>query len=203
MTSTAPDAESRRPSRQDRQARVGILRNPNSTPAPPPRRAQLMGRWPSLRSGRRATAQQIARAARALVKPDHPLPVDAATVPSESDPGGQTRPALGLDLVGLMASVEGIGTDKPIRTPYGAEMRPDLQVDSPRTTAPAPPSILSPDAWIEPDETDRTEPAPIPDQPASRLPHRHRCRSRGLLLAIVGLALALAILVSLPAGPGL
>ena len=203
MTSTTLETDSRRPSRQDRQARVGILRNPNTAPRPPLRRAQLMGRWPSLRSGRRASALQIARATQSLLGPDAApdtlADADIPAVPTDPPPGG----ALGIDLAGLIASVEQIGTDKPIRTPYGAEMRPDLQVDSPRTTAPAPPSILSPDAWIEPDETGQTEPAPIPDQPASRLPHRHQRRSRGLLLAIVGLALALAILVSLPAGPGL
>ena len=36
------------------QQRLGILRNPNRAPLPPPRRAALMGKWPSLRSSRRA-----------------------------------------------------------------------------------------------------------------------------------------------------
>jgi len=40
-----------------RQARVGILRNPNALPRPPQRRASLMGKWPSLQSTRRPQAQ--------------------------------------------------------------------------------------------------------------------------------------------------
>jgi len=49
----AAAAISRRALWLERQARVGILRNPNAPPRPPPRKAALMGKWPRLRSGRR------------------------------------------------------------------------------------------------------------------------------------------------------
>lgn len=52
---TAVSAETRRRMRLDRQARVGLLRNPNRPPPPRPRRAAIMGRWLNLRSSRRAT----------------------------------------------------------------------------------------------------------------------------------------------------
>ena len=39
-----------------RAARVGILRNPNSPPLPPQRKARLMGKWPGLQSSRRPAA---------------------------------------------------------------------------------------------------------------------------------------------------
>jgi len=42
---------------RERQARVGILRNPNTPPRPPQRKARLTGKWPSLQSTRRPQTQ--------------------------------------------------------------------------------------------------------------------------------------------------
>ena len=50
-----------------RQQRVGILRNPNRAPAPPPRRAPLTGKWFSLRSSRRAEPALVDTAAQAVI----------------------------------------------------------------------------------------------------------------------------------------
>jgi len=201
VTSTTLETDSRRPSRQDRQARVGILRNPNTAPRPPLRRAQLMGRWPSLRSGRRASALQIARATQSLLGPDAApdtlADADIPAVPTDPPPGG----ALGIDLAGLIASVEQIGTDKPIRTPYGAGMRADLPSDSAPAPAPAKSGILSADAWLDDDL-----PTPLPPRPIDAAPPARRTRrwSRSLMvLGVGGIGLALAILALLPARPGL
>lgn len=46
-----------------RQKRVGILRNPNRVPVPPPRRAPLTGKWLSMRSSRRADPAMVEAAA--------------------------------------------------------------------------------------------------------------------------------------------
>lgn len=46
----------RRARQMARAARVGILRNPNSPPLPPQRKARLMGKWPGLQSSRRPAA---------------------------------------------------------------------------------------------------------------------------------------------------
>lgn len=61
-TDKARPADSGR-ARSASQQRVGILRNPNRAPQPPPRRASLMGKWPSLRSSRRAQPEVLATAA--------------------------------------------------------------------------------------------------------------------------------------------
>jgi hypothetical protein len=50
---TAQIAFSRQQMRLDRQARVGILRNPKEPPRLPPRKAVLTGKWLDLRSRRR------------------------------------------------------------------------------------------------------------------------------------------------------
>ncbi|MCC5970200.1 MAG: hypothetical protein JJU15_09630 [Pararhodobacter sp.] len=50
---TVTVAADRREWRAERQARVGILRNPNTPPRPPPRKARLTGKWVELRSPRR------------------------------------------------------------------------------------------------------------------------------------------------------
>ncbi|KPQ06920.1 MAG: hypothetical protein HLUCCA12_08085 [Rhodobacteraceae bacterium HLUCCA12] len=54
-TSPTPDlpGDPRSLGRAKRQARVGLLRNPNAPPRPPARKARLMGKWPELRSSRR------------------------------------------------------------------------------------------------------------------------------------------------------
>ena len=55
-----------------RQQRVGILRNPNRAPMPPPRRAQLTGKWFSLRSSRRAAPAHVECAEQAVATKTKP-----------------------------------------------------------------------------------------------------------------------------------
>lgn len=154
----AQDAPSvRRQSRQDRQARVGILRNPNDPPRPRPRKAPLMGRWLSLRSARRPPAAQIEDAALAVVaqvaeQAGQPAP-DLAL---RRDADGQLA---GIDIAQLMASVDGLGTQKPVRTPYAAQMRPDL---------PEPP--VAPPRRMDTGAERLPDPEPLPDPPAAPVP---------------------------------
>lgn len=65
--------------RRARQARVGLLRNPNRTPPPPVRRTPLIGRHLSLRSSRRpraapdSAAEPVPNPADSVDPPDAPL----------------------------------------------------------------------------------------------------------------------------------
>jgi len=72
----------RRAQRLERQARVGILRNPNHPPRPPLRKAALMGKWPHLRSTRRPKADTDAARTTDL----DTLDTLAAQPPTESGP---------------------------------------------------------------------------------------------------------------------
>lgn len=184
----APDtASARRQSRLDRQARVGILRNPNDPPRPPPRKAPLMGRWLSLRSGRRPPPAQVEGAARAVVA----QAADQAGQPAPDlalrrDADGQLA---GIDIAQLMASVDGLGTQKPVRTPYAAQMRPDMPAAPPRRPDPAP-TILS-------------DPDPVPDPPAVAVvtdgfPARRR-RTPHVRWIAGGILVAFLLVILLPA----
>lgn len=98
----APAAQ-RRAQRQERQARVGILRNPNRAPNPPSHRPPLMGKWLPLRSSRRPS-QGAAPPPEAEVEDDSP-PVLA----------GDNGEIQGIDLARLMDSIEGLGRKPPGR----------------------------------------------------------------------------------------
>jgi len=54
---TSADLTARHARMLARQARVGILRNPNTPPRPPQRKARLTGKWTNLQSSRRPQAQ--------------------------------------------------------------------------------------------------------------------------------------------------
>ena len=184
----------RRQSRVERQARVGILRNPNEPPRPPPRKASLTGRWLSLRSSRRPPTQEVVDAAFAVSQtPDSSR--DTAALPAAALRHDDQGRLAGIDVAGLMASVEGLGTSRPIRTPYGAEIRPDV----------APPPAPRPRPRIEAEEPSETAdpPPPPPAPPAMRGPEaaiRLPRRTRSALWPVVGgIALAFVALILVPA----
>ena len=189
-----PSADSvhrRRQSRLARQARVGILRNPNEPPRPPPRKASLTGRWLSLRSSRRPPAQEVVEAALAVTNPPDGG-TDAADLPRAALRHDDQGRLAGIDVAGLMASVEGLGTAKPLRTPYGAGIRPDM--------APVNSATPRPRARPRPaEDPDPVADAPDPPPPPSTEAPPPR-RKRGRLWPLVGgVVVALITLVLLPA----
>lgn len=183
--------ESSRHRRQGRQARVGILRNTNEPPHPPPRKAALTGRWLSLRSSRRPPEQRLVDAALSVVRqPD--AGSETASLPADALHHDEAGRLAGIDVAGLMASVEGLGTSKPIRTPYGAQMRPDLPSEA---VTPPPPRRKTQAVRGESTEAPAIDAAPSHAKPALPL------RSRPSLLAPIlgGVVLSLAVLILVPA----
>ena len=75
-----------------RQQRVGILRNPNRAPAPPPRRAPLTGKWFSLRSSRRAAPAVVDSAAQAVAGESRLSAAEAAALPSMIETAQPVQP---------------------------------------------------------------------------------------------------------------
>lgn len=177
----------RRRERQERQARVGILRNHNDPPRPPLRHARLMGRWPDLRSARRP----------------HPADGDAAAegVPAEAETPPRDAPASApvIDIAGLMASVEGLGNTAPARQSFAAEMRADGAAEAP--PPPAKPAILTAEAWLDdvadPDEDALVKALRDDDPPAAPAPALVR-RLRGFWIVLMGVVLAFVVLVLVP-----
>jgi len=177
--------------RRERQARVGILRNPNQPPRPAARRTPLMGKWLNLRSSRRPPA------------PPPPVPaLPAIVVPPRptvtfADDGG----VAGIDVQGLMASVEAVAVQTPARTPYAAEYRPDLpqKALTPQGAA-GKPSILTAAAWLDLEDAPMVPPDPGA-RPAPR-PTVLRAGMRALTAVIGGMAVAIVVLLALFGPPG-
>lgn len=142
-------AEKRQQLRLERQARVGILRNPNDPPRPPTRKAQLMGKWINLRSSRRPRADQLHTAVEAIF-------ADAGVEGSRSEDVVETArdgTVASINIAGLMESVAGLGTSKPVRTPYGNSIRPDRGSSQARVgvASPSVPPILTRETWLDDD----------------------------------------------------
>lgn len=194
----ADSLHKRRVSRLARQARVGILRNPNEPPRPPSRKTSLTGRWLSLRSSRRPPAQQVVDAALAVTQqPD--AGGDAASLPLAALRHDESGRLAGIDVAGLMASVHGLGTSKPIRTSYGADMRPDLP---PAATAPPRTRRKASTTDSEVSEVARAvaaPPATSAPAPAASPAAAPRRRRSMLLPVLGGIVLALVALVVVPA----
>lgn len=179
----ADNAASRRRSRQERQARVGLLRNPNQPPRPAARSAQLMGRWLNLRSSRRAAPARADAVDPAVTAPP--------TEPVAWDEQGQVA---AINISGLMASVRDLGTDRSVRASFAAPYRADAATDDDIPPMHHDLAALSAHAWL-----DEIEPETAPPPPRRRnLWWMHGLRGVGYVLA--GLALAVFVLALLPIG---
>ena len=170
----------RRRARLERQARVGLLPNPNQPPKPPPRRAALMGKWVDLRSSRRIKAAERAKARAAEQSAVAVGNASPEQSPQVLDTIARDESGLvsGIDIGGLMDAVRELGTDKPIRTPYAAQYRHDLVPDGETGGEIKKPSVLTAQAWLddledEADSDPAPQPAPVRPRPgAAHLPRR-------------------------------
>ena len=100
--------------RLDRQARVGILRNPKEPPPLPLRKAALTGRWVDLRSRRRLRRQGID------LPPLAAMP-HAASAPPHL-PAGDGQGAR-IDIDRLMTEMDGRASTRPARQPFAHGFR--------------------------------------------------------------------------------
>lgn len=160
-----------------KQQRVGILRNPNRAPVPPPRRAPLTGKWFSLRSSRRAEPALVDTAAQAVMaeKPARARQVEkdraaegvrAARARSKTDAPGNTTPGKSspkIDIARLTESVADLGEKKSRRRRYGESV-------SPRNAPPG--SDDGTKAPIQPDGDSTDEDAKHPNAAARRVDGR-------------------------------
>lgn len=199
---------------RDRQARVGILRNTNGPPEHPPRRVALMGRWPSLRSARRASPERIAR----LIEQMEPDGLGAAVLAggtrhdsrgacaelfaSSRDRAPTVRidddgRIAGVDIDELVAAVRKISAPESRRRPFGAEYRVDIRDATPPPRPGAPPLSGLP----EPAETTSAQSVADTEEGHTRGPGlRHAFRYRfAALLVLASLLLAAALLEGLNA----
>lgn len=136
---------------ETRQQRVGILRNTNRASPPLPRRAQLTGKWLSLRSSRRA-APSMVEVATQMVQTDKGLlvawaeegarqPVPETASPGRGEASGRVEPVCSAELQGhanaapdapvtridiarLTKAVADRGTKKSCRRRYGEAVSP-------------------------------------------------------------------------------
>lgn len=197
-TDGADASMSRRLSRLERQARVGILRNPNSPPRPPARRATLTGRWPSLRSSRRPPGSVVQDAADSVVTQ---LSAQQDRAPQVTVKDGKTS----IDVASLMASVEDVGTVPPSRSPFAAAFRDDVPAASPKAARPRRASILSKDAWIDDQDSPEDEDAlgdafrdaaeVAAEDAASSLAPRNRWRGLVMIVLLLVMLGAMALIV--------
>ncbi len=121
-----------------RQQRLGILYNPNRAPAPPARRARLMGKWLSLKSSRRPRADVIRdnlEACDAVAnRSDGPSGLADAAPPPQKAGRGQARgggtpiislasdDSLRIDTERLMGAVAGRGRKEIKRRPFAEKI---------------------------------------------------------------------------------
>ena len=201
--SKSADAVSRRRLRQERQSRVGILRNPNTPPLPPPRRAPLMGKWMRLRSSRRPPpggVDVLPDESAVPVASSAPAPVSTARPAVTLDGAGRVE---AIDIGGLMASVDDLGQVTAPRAAFAADMRQEhppntLKPLAPPRQAMAPP----PQTWLEGDSASPEGDDAVEMAPQARPTRRRRRRlvafGRAVLLVLGGLALALVALSLLP-----
>jgi len=193
-----------RMSRQERQARVGILRNPASPPRLPARRTPLMGRWLNLRSSRRPSGSSVAAAAESVVTTltaNHDGPRPSVPVRRAADGSVQA-----IDIAGLIASVEGIGGAAPARIPFAASMRADADA-APPPAGPQKVQVQRAAAGIDDDDSGgesqalaaalRNTQAPAPGQTRQSPSQAAR---RAFWIVGIGIALAAVVLILLPAG---
>lgn len=192
-TNSSDHAASRRRQRQERQARVGLLRNPNHAPKPPTRRTALMGKWLDLRSSRRRPPAKSGDAPLAEVPTVAPITrIDEAIVHDQS--GG----VAGINIDGLMQVVRDLGTDKPLRTPYASGSRGDLDPEVSHIIEEKQHSILSAKAWVDEPESP-AQPDVEPAAPGSRRARRNPKMLRAMTIICGGILMGLVVLLVLPA----
>lgn len=129
-----PNTSSRRAQRLERQARVGILRNPNHPPRPPLRRAALMGKWPRLRSNRRPPAAAPTVWISEMRAPDRPT---SRPVGDDCPPTPQGRAtASDTDLAFLIDSARDTGKNSVTRADHAEnpQIDPDNAPTDPKST---------------------------------------------------------------------
>ena len=107
---TSSDLAARRARMLARQARVGILRNPNSPPRPPQRKARLTGKWTNLQSSRRPQAQPDAAIAAPIL-----TDTDLARMMKEQPIPPGTGPASTDDETGSAAATASAEVIAPLR----------------------------------------------------------------------------------------
>lgn len=130
--------DARRDRQLERQARVGILRNPNQPPAPPARKAPLMGKWLRLRSSRRPPAdlvEQLDSYETLNPQAQHALAVSDRSRPSLVRHDGDQ--VTGVDISGLMESVQDLAPNEAERTPFAADLEAAQAEIPPLTSAEA------------------------------------------------------------------
>lgn len=186
--------------RRERQARVGILRNTNAPPKPPLRRAALTGKWPSLRSSRRAAPELIAGLTGKMTAqpaPEIARPTAQGTpIRVQTDPTGAVT---GVDVDALARDAATPATAsaprQPVRAPFAAEYRGAADRAA-QQEADRQPEILRPETW-----RDLASPAPAPacDPPTIRDAPAWPMRFRRLATRLIGRAgfLALSLSVAL------
>lgn len=158
MTDAAMDTvfAARLGARRERQARVGILRNPNSPPAPPARRVALTGKWMRLRSTRRPSTRSAPQELEG-VEP----------VPFVTEGGMGPR----INLEALQQTVAGLSA-KPQRKAFAQGFRPGLPPAEPAPQgqgAATEPGQSPPQHMVEPETLPGAE--PLPYQPSRPIPH--------------------------------
>lgn len=143
MTDSAMDTAfaARLGARRDRQARVGILRNPNSPPSAPARRVALTGKWMRLRSTRRPNTPADPPEGEGVVPETPPAPI-------VTEGEGGVR----IDLDALQKTVADL-SPKPQRSAYAQNFRHDLPLARP----PRKPRREAAELTLDPPEP---EPAP-------------------------------------------
>lgn len=225
------DAEGLRDLRQrlhrERQARVGILRNPNQPPKPPPRRASLTGRWVNMRSSRRAQTETNPPQADDLVAGPAAAVVDNGALPrgprvAQAAPDantvrvGENGRVVSVDIDSLMAAVDHhvdvrTADSRNGRTPFAADIRPDITPQR-RATDPGrrnatQTSILSAEAWLDEPETRHIVRAhePVAKVPAYERHPRSRSRLRSVMRLVLsmlgGMVLAIMVLLAILGPP--
>lgn len=124
--------------RASRQARVGILRNPNAPRVPPPHRPPLSGKWMRLRSSRRPLAGAEGAG------PSDPQPTQGVATRTESaDPFRQLRKSMIADLADETARI----ADESIRGPVAIDSI-EPQTDPP-TEPPTEPPTAPPGSGLQ------------------------------------------------------
>lgn len=123
MESGSDEPPGSRPSRSSRQARVGILANPNRAAPPAPRRPPLIGRWVHLRSSRRPRMADDG-ALRDGAVPDECAAGGAAPPVAAAIRTSETGTILRIDVGRLDAIAAALVQKRQAeRQPFGGQMR--------------------------------------------------------------------------------